>query len=1437
MLNNMNVRCLSFCLAILSVFVAYNSSPAADFKLTSGDQVVFLGDALAEQEQYSGWVELMLTTAFPDQQVSFKNLGWSGDTPAGASRFGLSLMQAGREPKDEGWKQLQQQLELTKPSVIFLFYGMASALEGGMAGLPAFVREYKDLLERAREISPGVRFVCVSPISAKLSPGQSDESYRASLTNVLEAYTNEIRTLANSQSIPFVDLSNIASSNEARRDAIHLNSKGYQEAALAIGRQLDLSAEAWKSNPNQVNLREVILRKNEWWFHRSRPANMAYVFGFRKREQGQNAGEIPQFDPLIAAEEARIARLRTNTPVAMRAVEPERKSKYAVFTEQPVPEFTVADGWEVSLWAQNPDLNKPIHMNFDPQGRLWVASSEAYPMIEVGQAAPDKVIVLEDSNNDGAADSSTVFAEGLLIPTGIAPGDGGVYVAQSTDLLFLKDNDGDGKADEKTRVLNGFGTEDTHHNLHTLRWGFDGRLYMNQSVYTRTDAETPFGVTRLKAGGGFRFDTRSQQMQVFFRGLWNSWGHQFDKYGQSFLTDGAGFSGIAYAFPGATFNPAPKSREQLDLISPGRWPKFASMEIIEGPSYPSDWQGSIITCDFRANRVTRFSLSEQGAGFVTKQEADLIRTSAATFRPIDVKQGPDGALYVADWSNPIINHGEVDFRDPRRDRWHGRIWRLEWKGAKARPPRQDLTQLSVEELLVLLTDPDRAMRDQARRVLTELGEAKVAASLTKWNSSLSESSSRLEALWLFQSLNLTNMELLQDLLADKDHRIRAAATRVLSAWADLEAQPAVLINIEQALPLLAKCINDESARVRLEAVRGLSRLQSVDAAILAMNALDKESDRFIEHALALTVEESESLLMQGIARGRLQRAGDEQKLEFVLTRVSGELASNFLAERLATQPVPADGSGPWIELVGKVGGPEELDVLLQQLLESEFEEAAAIRACNALTMAQRLRRTRPTKRLDEIEALVKSQKAGLATAAIGLAETWRLQSVRDTLLSVVKDDTVDSAIRMRAANALGTMGNRGSAAPMMQVAAKSPGDLKTTLLINVLKLDRGAAIEPLMNSLASVPTEAEALQLWRRMLTVKGVGKSTGSFVNQMSLPNHVLLAGIRATKDAGRKEPELQEALTAKLGAGQTTILTKYQLAEIARLAQSGDPENGELVYRRQDLACVTCHAIGGVGGKVGPDMTSIGASAPVDYLVESIFEPNAKIKEGYHSVVVVTEDDQVITGIETDSTEEELVLRTAEGKVIRIPQSDVLAKKPGQSLMPLGVVDRLSRTEQVDLMCFLSKLGKPGAFDASRVGVARAYRVYAGTHRKEQQWGDKIAKGEVNEGWKPMTSRVNGDVIKAELVELTKPPFNIALVNVYLQAAFEVSEAGSIELMSVPGAKAWVNGIPAATEGDGIFRVKMKPGKHKVIVRLDARSLPEQIRLESDDVTFLAE
>ena len=446
--------------------------------------------------------------------------------------------------------------------------------------------------------------------------------------------------------------------------------------------------------------------------------------------------------------------------------------------------FTVAPGFEVTLWAADPLLAKPIQMNFDPQGRLWVASSEIYPQIKPGEKANDKIIILEDTKGLGKADKTTVFADGLLIPTGLEPGDGGVYVANSTELVHLSASKPGGKADKRKVVLSGFGTEDTHHIIHTFRWGPDCRLYFNQSIYIHSHIETPFGVKRLNAGGIWRFNPDKTELDVFARGWVNAWGHAFDKYGQSLVTDGAGGEGINHAIPGGYFPQGigPHGQRILHGLNPGS-PKYCGLEVISGRHFPDDWQGDVITNDFRGHRVCRFKLQEDGSTYASREQSEVIKSNHPAFRPIDVKMGPDGALYIADWYNPIIQHGEVDFRDPRRDHTHGRIWRVTAKGRDlVKPPK--LVDATIPELLDQLKAPEQWTRQQAKRVLKEHGAEKVLPELKKWEGKLAagDEHARLEAAWVWSGFGYYPKQgqpvSFGEIGDSRDARVVAAAIRI-----------------------------------------------------------------------------------------------------------------------------------------------------------------------------------------------------------------------------------------------------------------------------------------------------------------------------------------------------------------------------------------------------------------------------------------------------------------------------------------------------------------------------------------------------------------------------------------------------------------------------------------------------------------------------------
>lgn len=765
---------------------------AERLEVRDGDRVVFLGDTFFEREGVYGSIEARLTAAYPDRRVVFRNLAWAADTPMGRSRASFDW----NKPGEEWLKRVREQVALVRPTVALLSYGMTAALEGGEGGVAGFLREMGLLMDTVEAVGEGrVRFVVVGPIQ---QAGERPDSER---TRALEAVSRGLEGLAGERGAVYVD--GLGLSRPLTRmpwngyeSPVVLNERGHAYVASGMVRALTGRAVTGEREEGMALLEEAIRHKNEQFFHRWRPANWTYLFGFRKHEQGRNAVEIPKFEPLVEEWDGRIATLRD-----VRRPDPATRSEVEAWTAraraggehagrgdggaegfrpQGVPNFEVHPGYEVTLWAENPQLFKPIQMNWDPQGRLWVASSRIYPQIRPGQPAEDAVVVLEDTTGDGRADRSTVFAEGLVIPTGVVPdGKGGCYVGASHELLHLEDGNGDGRADRRRIVLSSFGTEDTHHNLHTLRWGYDGHLYMNQSIYTHTHIETPHGVRRLNSGGIWRFHPETWQLDVFTRGACNPWGHHWDRYGNHFFTDGAGFKGVYQAMEGATYFTYANMRREAESISPGTYPKFCGLEVLQSPMFPAEWQGQLVTCDFRAHRIVRFGLQEVGSTFRTVEMPDLLRTTDVSFRPIDVRMGPDGALYIADWSNPIIQHGEVDFRDPRRDKEHGRIWRVAATGSRRATREVDLGRLSTVELLERTLSANGWEQEQARVVLRHRNADEVLSAAESWRRGHRDPRAALEAVWLGAAFRRPSWEGMAGLAGSEDGRLRAAAARQL----------------------------------------------------------------------------------------------------------------------------------------------------------------------------------------------------------------------------------------------------------------------------------------------------------------------------------------------------------------------------------------------------------------------------------------------------------------------------------------------------------------------------------------------------------------------------------------------------------------------------------------------------------------------------------
>jgi glucose/arabinose dehydrogenase len=834
------------------------SADKPKLELRKGDRMILIGNTLAERMQYYGHFETLLHARFPELELVVHNLGYSADE--------LTL-----RPRQAHFDDHGHTLKDEKPDVLIAVFGFNESFAG-----PAGLAKFKNDLENFINVSTTTKYNGKeAPRLVLLSPIAHEDLKNPHITDgkknneSIKLYTDAMAELAGKHGVVFVDLFTPsrqlyeASSQPLTINGIHLSDEGYRQLAPKLDEALFGPFPATPTASSKA-LHAAVQEKNLQFSYDYRAVNGCYIYGGRKAPFGivNFPTEMAKLRKMIKNREERIWQIAQGKAVPATIddsdtgdfVKVVSNVKTPIHSTTPAEEqktFTLPEGYAINLFASEvefPDLEDPVAMTFDARGRLWVGTMQSYPMYLPGTKPNDKVLILEDANDDGRADRCTTFADGLHLPIGIELGDGGVYLSQMPNLMFLKDTNGDDRADMRELIMHGFDTADSHHALHAFTWDPGGALYWQEGTFHYTQTETPYGPRRCNEAGVFRWEPKSWKLDVFVSyGFANPWGHYFDRWGQNFVADASGGANyFGTAFSGQVVYP--QKHGGMKQFFPMQWRPTCGCELVNSRHFPDDTQGDyLLNNNIGFQGILRYRVKEDGSGFAGAPIEPLLKSTDMNFRPVALQFGPDGALYVVDWFNPLVGHMQHSLRDPNRDHTHGRIWRITYP---ARPlvEKPRIAGASVPELLDLLKSYEDRARYRARRELRERPEQEVLSALDKWVGGLDKSDPEywrqmLEALWLHQSLDDVDAPFLKQLLTCPEPRARAAATRVLCYWRDRVSDP---------LELLRKQVNDEHPRVRLEAIRALSffdRDQVAKSQEIALESLLYPQDDYLEYTL------------------------------------------------------------------------------------------------------------------------------------------------------------------------------------------------------------------------------------------------------------------------------------------------------------------------------------------------------------------------------------------------------------------------------------------------------------------------------------------------------------------------------------------------------------------------------------------------------------
>lgn len=1033
--------------------------------------------------------------------------------------------------------------------------------------------------------------------------------------------------------------------------------------------------------------------------------------------------------------------------------------------------MTVPDGFTVEVVAAEPDIVNPVAMTFDEQGRVWIAESLEYPRKQPGPGK-DRVKILEDTDGDGAMDKFTVFLDGLNIPSGVAVGHGGVWVANSPDILFVPDKDRDGKPDgEPQIVVTGFGRTDTHELPNSLTWGPDGWLYGLNGVFNHSHVKYPPNNPKYEKAGGenqpgwkitcamFRIHPRTREFQVFAEGTSNPWGIAFNDEGDAFVS-ACVIDHLWHIVETGYYHrqggPYPPHTWKIESIVEHKHQKAAYCGItwFDSDAYPEQYRRKLYMGNIHGGCINVDRLERNGSTYKGFGEPDFLTANDAWFMPVVQKTGPDGCLWILDWYDRYHCYQDAN-RDPAGiDRLKGRLYRVRYRNTPS-ITNFDLGKLSDAQLIGKLSHPNVWMRETAQRILQERNHSGLIAKLE----AVVHPKGRLFRPAPKVSPETRLRAFLAGALNDSKQKIYVGDSdgATLQAWSiRLEGDST---SEEKEFDFEQIILDFDGFLSKAKYGETLTDDQLMREAIVYFE--DTPRRVLLHHVVYFSKTKQTARSRIALLLGALTYADDDPLLPRIIWRQlhpwleeEGDHCLKLLETEVLVTAAPVISLLPRIAdriLARQKNEPELIARLLKLTLDREAAQAVAGQILAKLTEKIETGEL-AGERLDQLRTALNpiiqplfqdDSNHVLKWDASFLALSWKDQSAVGAARKLALNEKENADRRIAAINALIAAKDAGVLDIVTNVLhSKSEiSNLQSQILQSAGRLDDPKVAEIVLAEFAKLPPDVQprAIELLtQRAVWAKALLAAVGEKKLSAEMINLNLARRLQALKDDELSQllkkhwGEIREGRNPnreRIVAEMKTYIREHQ----------GDELAGRKVFQK---VCGQCHKLFGEGNDVGPDITRNGRN---DYqqLLSNVFDPSLVIGAGYRSHIVLTNGGRVISGLVVEDSPQRVVLKVQGGKQEIIPRDDIDEYKVSEvSLMPEQLEKQIAPEEIADLFAYITLDKPPG--DASAKRLAGVYDIVPRETTNVDEFA--IIFQEVAPGFTSVTSGERGVGLLAE-------------------------------------------------------------------------------------------